>query len=181
METRRGNGMPRTKMECYKPHPYYDLFLHYLASMDCKKEKSFKCLKEGCVKSFTLATNLRRHMKSHEAFTIPKVKSFVCSKDCSKEFPTMFNLIQHEKTCTRPKENINTCFICKKEFSKVSNLRRHLRTHSQGKKKKTKKQQTKIKITKSKKTPMFTFPSMAFDTDQVTSRFESKRKMVVLD
>ena len=45
---------------------------------------------------------------------------------------------RHVSTCQQKSNNLKKCFICKKEFSRVTHLRRHLLIHSTGKAKKSK-------------------------------------------
>ena len=113
-----------------------------------KKERKYKCPEEGCLKSYTLATNLTRHMKHHKKSPIKKTQ-YICSKEWhTKKFPKKYNLKRHEKDCMRPAEGKTTCFICKKVFGKPSNLKRHLLTHTKTKISKTKTSKTKTTKTK---------------------------------
>ena len=67
---------------------------------------------------------------------------------------------QYESVCRRSSNNSTICYLCKKEFSKLSNLLKHLQIHSNQKCKPMKISNLEIK----EKTKMF--PSMAtFDQD----------------
>lgn len=62
---------------------------------------------------------------------VREMQQYVCSKLwCGKTFITKINFIRHESSCRRPSKCIKTCYLFNKEFSKVSNLQRHLELHS---------------------------------------------------
>ena len=67
---------------------------------------------------------------------VREMDQYACSKLwCGKTFIRKINFIRHESSCRRPSKWIKTCYLCKKEFSKVSNLRRHIKLHSNKKQK----------------------------------------------
>ena len=111
------------------------------------------CRHDGCEKVYSQKTNRKRHEKtcSHkkEELSIEKVSVFYCSKSwCSKSFKTKFNCNRHEITCSWPKRRVTQSYLCKKEFSKLSNLKRHLVVHTKPKKKKPlKKPLSLVKLT----------------------------------
>ena len=63
--------------------------------------------------------------------------NFYCSKTWyNKSFKTKFNCQKHKLICSRPKPKLKQCYLCKKEFSKLANLKRYLGIHTKIKKRK---------------------------------------------
>ena len=99
-----------------------------------------------CSKSFNHPGNRTRHQKTvckkrPLGETPQNVRSiYVCIKNvCDKTFVRKLNRDRHSLICSvSSQKNYKICFICKKEFSRTTHLRRHLATHSNNKQKKIK-------------------------------------------
>ena len=67
-------------------------------------ERPFQCTFKGCGKRFSLAYNLRTHVRIHTG-----EKSFVCTfEGCQKGFAQSSNLKSHLLTHTKPKVSNET-------------------------------------------------------------------------
>ena len=105
--------------------------------------KIYLCL--HCNKAFNHVGNRTRHKKKcQQGASTSKVTSkakdeFECSnKWCDRVFERKHNMARHTLICKPKSADLKTCFICKKEFSRMTHLRRHLRIHAAGKAKKLK-------------------------------------------
>ena len=85
-----------------------------------KEESKFQC--KECEQSFSSGSTLKRHMKTHS-------KLMTCDK-CGKQF-SMDNFLIHTKSskCSKRK-TVFKCKECKKKFSRVSDLNKHMNTHT---------------------------------------------------
>ena len=81
-----------------------------------------KHLYNQCCKSFSLRSNLLRHMTTHTG-----VKNHSCSQ-CGKSFSPRSNLLTHMTTQTGVK-NLS-CYQCGKSFSRRRNLISHMKIHT---------------------------------------------------
>ena len=83
-----------------------------------------KC--EHCKKSFT---NVRNHLKTHS-----NVMYYICDI-CNRGFRFVTSHTEHRKThfLKNGNENSNECKQCKKSFSSINTMRRHLLTHTEEK------------------------------------------------
>ncbi|XP_040162977.1 zinc finger protein 771-like [Anopheles arabiensis] len=84
--------------------------------------KPFKCVQEGCGKSFKDRVGLRSHVRIHSA-----VRRFGC-RYCPRRFHTLGNQVTHERTHSGEKPFI--CPKCGKGFAEVGNLKNHIRFHT---------------------------------------------------
>lgn len=81
-----------------------------------------------------------------------------CKRWCDKTFSKNFNFNRHESVCSSPSSKSTLCYLCKKEYSKLSNCE-DIQIYSNQKLKPVKKRNLYIK----EKAKMFS--SMAFDQD----------------
>ncbi|KAH7286256.1 hypothetical protein KP509_33G066500 [Ceratopteris richardii] len=89
-------------------------------------ELLYLCTFEGCGKSFTEQSALRKHSNVHGE------KQFICHYDgCGKRFMDSSKLKRHFLTHTGERHFICPVDGCGKAFSLDFNLRSHMRTHTQ--------------------------------------------------
>eukprot|EP00164_Ancoracysta_twista_P001676 GFYU01002199.1.p1 GENE.GFYU01002199.1~~GFYU01002199.1.p1 ORF type:complete len:390 (+),score=102.00 GFYU01002199.1:351-1520(+) len=113
------------------------------------KAEEYKCAFTGCNRSFTTATNLKRHEVSHQPaprYTIPVKSSKLPCNTCGKSFTRYNELSAHKATCgishpqsapgrpaTKADTNVkiyNCTFpSCGKTFAKQYELNIHKSTH----------------------------------------------------
>ena len=94
--------------------------------MGKKTSGEFSC--EKCNDRFPRKWNSERHQKTCKG---TKEVVFKCVNQwCKKSFPAKWNRQHHTKACCHPNENQLQCFLCKKFFSRMSHLKRHLMSHS---------------------------------------------------
>ncbi|CAL8141487.1 unnamed protein product [Orchesella dallaii] len=86
-------------------------------STNAIKER-YACTK--CDKSFTVPFSLRRHMIVHDE------PAFVCQQ-CDRRFRTRETLTRHEPIHSGVRRH--GCQICHKRFARLSDLKKHLKTH----------------------------------------------------
>ncbi|XP_034483996.1 zinc finger protein 76 isoform X2 [Drosophila innubila] len=85
---------------------------------------SFKCTEEGCNKAFLTSYSLKIHVRVHT-----KVKPYECEvSGCDKAFNTRYRLHAHHRLHNG--ETFN-CEMCQKCFTTLSDLKKHMRTHTQ--------------------------------------------------
>lgn len=90
------------------------------------KHKEFVCSEVGCGKTFRYPSKLATHEKSHVKLECCEVICMV--QDCLKHFSNEECLREHTKSC----HSYITCETCgEKQLKK--NIKRHLRTHEEGK------------------------------------------------
>ncbi|KAF8919850.1 hypothetical protein CPB85DRAFT_1275649 [Mucidula mucida] len=84
-----------------------------------RNEAHFQCPVPGCGSTFTRRFNLRGHLRSHT-----EERPYVCQwPGCKKGFAR-----QHDCNSTTAKAQANVCQGCKKTFSRLDALNRHLRS-----------------------------------------------------
>ncbi|XP_037948939.1 uncharacterized protein LOC119680194 isoform X2 [Teleopsis dalmanni] len=89
-----------------------------------KGEYHFKCTEEGCGKAFLTSYSLKIHIRVHT-----KVKPYECDVGgCEKAFNTRYRLHAHLRLHNG--ETFN-CEQCHKGFTTLSDLKKHMRTHTQ--------------------------------------------------
>ncbi|KAJ4476991.1 hypothetical protein C8J55DRAFT_516335 [Lentinula edodes] len=88
-----------------------------------RNEANFACPVPGCGSTFTRRFNLRGHLRSHT-----EERPFVCEwPGCNKGFARQHDCKRHQALHTsKPQSNI--CQGCKKTFSRLDALNRHLRS-----------------------------------------------------
>ncbi|KIK67221.1 hypothetical protein GYMLUDRAFT_37299 [Collybiopsis luxurians FD-317 M1] len=88
-----------------------------------RNEANFACPVPGCGSTFTRRFNLRGHLRSHT-----EERPFVCDwPGCNKGFARQHDCKRHQALHTnKPQSNI--CQGCKKTFSRLDALNRHLRS-----------------------------------------------------
>ncbi|KAG2106510.1 hypothetical protein BD769DRAFT_1503478 [Suillus cothurnatus] len=88
-----------------------------------RNEAHFACPVPGCGSTFTRRFNLRGHLRSHT-----EERPYVCEyPDCKKGFARQHDCKRHQALhATRSQSNI--CQGCKKTFSRLDALNRHLRS-----------------------------------------------------
>jgi len=88
-----------------------------------RNEAHFVCPVPGCGSTFTRRFNLRGHLRSHT-----EERPYVCEwPGCQKGFARQHDCKRHQALhTTRPQSNI--CQGCKKAFSRLDALNRHLRS-----------------------------------------------------
>jgi uncharacterized Zn-finger protein len=88
-----------------------------------RNEAHFVCPVPGCGSTFTRRFNLRGHLRSHT-----EERPYICEwPGCQKGFARQHDCKRHQALhTTRPQSNI--CQSCKKTFSRLDALNRHLRS-----------------------------------------------------
>ncbi|KAH7874621.1 hypothetical protein F5879DRAFT_929990 [Lentinula edodes] len=88
-----------------------------------RNEANFACPVPGCGSTFTRRFNLRGHLRSHT-----EERPFVCEwPGCNKGFARQHDCKRHQALHTS-KPQSNVCQGCKKTFSRLDALNRHLRS-----------------------------------------------------
>ncbi|KAL0578751.1 hypothetical protein V5O48_003249 [Marasmius crinis-equi] len=88
-----------------------------------RNEAQFTCPVPGCGSTFTRRFNLRGHLRSHT-----EERPFVCDwPGCKKGFARQHDCKRHSALHTA-KPQSNVCQGCKKTFSRLDALNRHLRS-----------------------------------------------------
>ncbi|XP_033877407.3 metal regulatory transcription factor 1-like isoform X1 [Acipenser ruthenus] len=88
-------------------------------------EYTFVCNQEGCGKAFLTSYSLKIHVRVHT-----KEKPFECDvRDCEKAFNTLYRLKAHQRIHTGKTFNCDS-EGCTKYFTTLSDLRKHIRTHT---------------------------------------------------
>ncbi|KAK7053458.1 hypothetical protein VNI00_004084 [Paramarasmius palmivorus] len=88
-----------------------------------RNEAQFTCPVPGCGSTFTRRFNLRGHLRSHT-----EERPFVCDwPGCKKGFARQHDCKRHQALHTA-KPQANVCQGCKKTFSRLDALNRHLRS-----------------------------------------------------
>ncbi|KAF9010526.1 hypothetical protein BDQ17DRAFT_1346385 [Cyathus striatus] len=88
-----------------------------------RNEANFKCPVPGCGSTFTRRFNLRGHLRSHT-----EERPYVCEwPGCNKGFARQHDCKRHQALHTA-KTQANVCRGCKKTFSRLDALNRHLRS-----------------------------------------------------
>ncbi len=139
----------KRKKEGYKCNYCYMVFRNAKdRAFHSKTHVSFKCGFEGCERSYTTRTEMRRHQKLHNAervfpcplcqkkFIGPKYvnrhlkthrdKTFGCDQ-CHKSFKTALALTRHKRLHTG--QGLLVCQFCGKKLNGKSSLDRHERLH----------------------------------------------------
>uniref|UniRef100_A0A1A9VN05 C2H2-type domain-containing protein n=1 Tax=Glossina austeni TaxID=7395 RepID=A0A1A9VN05_GLOAU len=89
-----------------------------------KGEYRFKCPEDGCSKAFLTSYSLKIHIRVHT-----KVKPYECDVGgCEKAFNTRYRLHAHLRLHNGETFNCNQCT---KYFTTLSDLKKHMRTHTQ--------------------------------------------------
>ncbi|XP_055911898.1 protein hunchback isoform X2 [Eupeodes corollae] len=84
----------------------------------------FKCNEEGCGKAFLTSYSLKIHIRVHT-----KIKPYECEVvGCDKAFNTRYRLHAHLRLHNGKTFN---CEQCQKCFTTLSDLKKHMRTHTQ--------------------------------------------------
>lgn len=88
-----------------------------------RNEAHFVCPVPGCGSTFTRRFNLRGHLRSHT-----EERPYVCEwPGCGKGFARQHDCKRHQ-TLHATKSQANVCRGCKKTFSRLDALNRHLRS-----------------------------------------------------
>ncbi|RDB25293.1 Transcriptional regulator CRZ1 [Hypsizygus marmoreus] len=88
-----------------------------------RNEAHFVCPVPGCGSTFTRRFNLRGHLRSHT-----EERPYVCEwPGCNKGFARQHDCKRHQALHTA-KSQANVCRGCKKAFSRLDALNRHLRS-----------------------------------------------------
>ncbi|KAF9469920.1 hypothetical protein BDZ94DRAFT_1279033 [Collybia nuda] len=88
-----------------------------------RNEAHFVCPVPGCGSTFTRRFNLRGHLRSHT-----EERPYVCEwPGCKKGFARQHDCKRHQALHTA-KSQANICHGCKKTFSRLDALNRHLRS-----------------------------------------------------
>ncbi|KAJ6499062.1 hypothetical protein C8R45DRAFT_980946 [Mycena sanguinolenta] len=88
-----------------------------------RNEAHFVCPVPGCGSTFTRRFNLRGHLRSHT-----EERPYVCDwPNCKKGFARQHDCKRHQALHTS-KSQTNVCVGCKKTFSRLDALNRHLRS-----------------------------------------------------
>ncbi|KAJ7496111.1 hypothetical protein B0H11DRAFT_2001886 [Mycena galericulata] len=88
-----------------------------------RNEAHFACPVPGCGSTFTRRFNLRGHLRSHT-----EERPYVCEwPNCKKGFARQHDCKRHQALHTA-KSQTNVCVGCKKTFSRLDALNRHLRS-----------------------------------------------------
>ncbi|XP_029694036.1 metal regulatory transcription factor 1 isoform X4 [Takifugu rubripes] len=88
-------------------------------------EYTFVCNQQGCGKAFLTSYSLKIHVRVHT-----KEKPFECDvQGCEKAFNTLYRLKAHQRLHTGKTFNCES-EGCTKYFTTLSDLRKHIRTHT---------------------------------------------------
>jgi len=88
-----------------------------------RNEANFSCPVPGCGSTFTRRFNLRGHLRSHT-----EERPFVCEwPGCNKGFARQHDCKRHQALHSN-KSQSNVCQGCRKTFSRLDALNRHLRS-----------------------------------------------------
>ncbi|KAF7315502.1 hypothetical protein MIND_00065500 [Mycena indigotica] len=88
-----------------------------------RNEAHFICPVPGCGSTFTRRFNLRGHLRSHT-----EERPYICEwPNCKKGFARQHDCKRHQALHTA-KTQTNVCVGCKKTFSRLDALNRHMRS-----------------------------------------------------
>ncbi|KAJ6594087.1 hypothetical protein B0H19DRAFT_1093707 [Mycena capillaripes] len=118
------NGVPRLPPILQVEKQQVTTSATQLASASRRRnEAHFVCPVPGCGSTFTRRFNLRGHLRSHT-----EERPYVCDwPNCKKGFARQHDCKRHQALHTA-KSQTNVCIGCKKTFSRLDALNRHLRS-----------------------------------------------------
>ncbi|KAJ6625454.1 hypothetical protein B0H10DRAFT_2001381 [Mycena sp. CBHHK59/15] len=118
------NGVPRLPPILQVEKQQVTTSATQLASASRRRnEAHFVCPVPGCGSTFTRRFNLRGHLRSHT-----EERPYVCEwPNCKKGFARQHDCKRHQALHTA-KSQTNVCVGCKKTFSRLDALNRHLRS-----------------------------------------------------
>jgi len=118
------NGVPRLPPILQVEKQQVTTSATQLASASRRRnEAHFQCPVPGCGSTFTRRFNLRGHLRSHT-----EERPYVCEwPGCKKGFARQHDCKRHQALHTA-KSQSNICQGCKKTFSRLDALNRHLRS-----------------------------------------------------
>ncbi|KAJ7091211.1 hypothetical protein C8R44DRAFT_817352 [Mycena epipterygia] len=118
------NGVPRLPPILQVEKQQVTTSATQLASASRRRnEAHFVCPVPGCGSTFTRRFNLRGHLRSHT-----EERPYVCDwPNCKKGFARQHDCKRHQALHTA-KSQTNVCVGCKKTFSRLDALNRHLRS-----------------------------------------------------
>ncbi|KAJ7902082.1 hypothetical protein B0H14DRAFT_2669828 [Mycena olivaceomarginata] len=118
------NGVPRLPPILQVEKQQVTTSATQLASASRRRnEAHFVCPVPGCGSTFTRRFNLRGHLRSHT-----EERPYICDwPNCKKGFARQHDCKRHQALHTA-KSQTNVCIGCKKTFSRLDALNRHLRS-----------------------------------------------------
>ncbi|KAJ7497472.1 hypothetical protein FB451DRAFT_1211601 [Mycena latifolia] len=118
------NGVPRLPPILQVEKQQVTTSATQLASASRRRnEAHFVCPVPGCGSTFTRRFNLRGHLRSHT-----EERPYICDwPNCKKGFARQHDCKRHAALHTA-KSQTNVCVGCKKTFSRLDALNRHLRS-----------------------------------------------------
>ncbi|KAJ7287830.1 hypothetical protein C8J57DRAFT_1285028 [Mycena rebaudengoi] len=118
------NGVPRLPPILQVEKQQVTTSATQLASASRRRnEAHFVCPVPGCGSTFTRRFNLRGHLRSHT-----EERPYICDwPNCKRGFARQHDCKRHQALHTA-KSQTNVCVGCKKTFSRLDALNRHLRS-----------------------------------------------------